>query len=290
MSPEVYQHLQFLYKTAYELTGVSQASAQSQKPAGVNTGVGIRTYLNIESDRFVNDVRGSDEAVSEDAMKAARVLGGLKKPKSVNHFDKREGAKAIEWTKLNLDSVMVQVQPGSKLPDTDAGKREYALELAQYNVAKPDDVYEMLEWGDTEAFAKRRLAGRRNVERDIMKLRRGDKVVRDAIGDHATALQMMSDAYEEAKHDGVPVERLAGMRKYVRACRKFLGLPDEPGTVAPKLGPDGQALPVGPDGLPLPPAPPPGAPLLPVDPSMPIPNMAPPGTQPEAPLPQGPPM
>lgn len=276
MSPEVYGHLDRLVKAIYEITGVSQLSAQSQKPAGLNTGVGIRTYLNIESERFNNFVRASDESVAKDAFKAAKVVGGLRKPNDLLAKAQRGNTlERIAWTPLDLDNISVQVAPASKLPDTDAGRREYALELAQYNIARPDEVFEMLQWDDTEAFAKRRLAARRNVERDIIKIRRGERVIREAIGDHETAVQIMTDAYEEAKHDNVPQERLAVMRQYIRACRHFLGLPPLPGDMPPPAPPPGGALP-------------PGAPLLPVDPNLPPPNMAPPGMQPEAPLPPGP--
>lgn len=298
MSPEVYQHLQFLVKQLYETSGISQLSASSSKPAGLNTGVAIRSFLNIESERFNNFVRASEESAAEDAMKGARIVGGLSRKPMERWYPAKNGARgeAVKWEKVDIDALSVQTCPSSKLPDTDAGKREYALELAQYGVAKPDEVFEMLEWDDTEAFAKRRLAGRRNVETDIVKIRKGEKVIRDAIGDHATALQIMSDAYEEAKHDGLPQKRLAVMREYVRVCRKFLGLPPLPGQLPPQPGdPAAQPGPAPMPGAQDPNAPmgpngpmQPGVPLLPVPPGTPPPNMAPPGAPPESPLPPGP--
>lgn len=257
MSGQVFQHLQFLYKTGYEIIGVSQLSAQSQKPAGIDSAVGMRTYLNVETERFSQFVKATEAFASANAKKTAKVLGRTKPKRQVVPPRGQPFNDVVEWKAVDLDSVSVQVYPTSKLPDTPAGRREYALELAQYGVAKPDEIFEMLEWSDTEAFAKRRLAGRKNVERDIAKIRRGENVVRDAIGDHATALQMMSDAYEEAKHDGVPEKRLAVMRKYVTACQRFLAKkpPLPPAPMGPAGGP--------PPGAPPPMGPPPGQPLLP---------------------------
>lgn len=282
MSDQVFAHLQFLYKTAYEIIGVSQLSAQSQKPAGIDSAIGLRTYQNIETERFSQFVKATETFASSNAKKQAKVLGGLKKPpKQATPPRGKPSIEIVSWEPIDLDSIAVQIYPTSKMPDTPAGRREYALELAQYGIAKPDDIFEMLEWSDTEAFAKRRLAGRKNVERDIARARRGEKVVRDAIGDHATALQMMSDAYEEAKHDGLPPARLAIMRTYVTACARFLAKKQQPppAPIGPAGGPPPGAPPMGPMGPPM--GPPPGQPLLPgapgdVPPPLPGVPMAPP--------------
>lgn len=268
MSGDVYAHLQFLYKTAYEILGVSQLSAQSQKPAGIDSAVGMRTYLNVETERFSQFVKATEAFAAKNARKTATNLGRTKPGPTLSRKGD-VGHELLTWEPMDFENVRVSVYPTSKLPDTPAGKREYALELAQYGVAKPDDIFEMLEWGDTEAFAKRRLAGRRNVERDIAKMRRGIRVVRDAIGNHAMAFQMASDAYEEAKLDGLPPARLAIIRNYVKACERFLAKKAPP---APPMG-----------GPPMDPAlgPPPGQepiPGAPGEPPPPLPNapMAPP--------------
>ncbi len=281
MNEQVFAHLQFLYKTAYEIIGVSQLSAQSQKPAGIDSAVGMRTYLNVETERFSQFVKASEAFAAANAKKTARVVGGLKKPpKQMTPPRGKQSIDIVDWEPIDLDTVAVQVYPTSKLPDTPAGRREYALEMAQYGLAKPDEILEMLEWSDTEAWAKRRLASRKNVEKDIAKIRRGVKVVRDAIGDHATAMQMMSDAYEEAKHDGLPEARLAVMRKYVTACARFLAKKQmpPPAPMGPAGGPPPGALGPPPGATPLPgapgsvPPPLPGAPMGP--PPAPIPEAA----------------
>lgn len=234
MSAEVFQHLQFLYRTLYEVCGISQLSAQSKTPAGVESAVAMRTYLNVETEYFNDFVRDAEESASEDAMRLVKLVAKTGTKEAVAYKPKRGPIEMVTWKKVDFDKLSVQVQPGSKLPDTPAGKREYALELAQYTPMGKQDIYELLEWDDTEAFAKRALAGKRNVERDIMRIRRGDNVIRDAVGDHQMALDMMGDAYEEAKHDGLPEKRLSVMRNYLKACRRYLGIPEpEAATAAP---------------------------------------------------------
>ena len=282
MSGEVFQHLQYLVKTLYEITGISQLSAQSQKPAGISSAIALRTYLNVETERFNNFLRASEKAASEDARRYAKVLGSLPKTKkktiAISGF-KGRSIEQVTWGKLDLDTIAVQIYPTSKLPDTPAGRREYALELAQYTKVGTDDIYEMLEWDDTEAFAKRRLAPKRNVEKHIMKMRRGEKVTRDAIGDHAMAYGMMLDAYAEADNDGLPPKRLNMMREYIKTCYRYLtgktwkpeGPNPMPGEADPSAPPPMAPPALGAGPMMGGPAPmmPPGAPPPPM---MPMPN------------------
>lgn len=278
MSGEVFQHLQYLVRTLYEITGISQLSAQSQKPPGLSSAVALRTYLNVETERFNNFLRASEEAASEDAYRLAKVLGGIKSKKKTLARSGFKGRtiEQVTWGKMDFDTIAVQIYPTSKLPDTPAGRREYALELAQYTKVTTDDIYEMLEWPDTEAFAADRLAGKKNVRKHIMLMRKGKKVIRDAIGNHQMAYDMVLDAYEAALNDGLPEARLNLFRQYIKTCYRYLTgkawkdqgpnpLPGEPDPTAPP------PLPVGPMGaLPLPgaagPMLPPGAPPPPLQP------------------------
>ena len=52
ISPQFIQVLDKLKNDAYEIVGISQLSATSQKPEGLNSGVALATMEDIESDRF----------------------------------------------------------------------------------------------------------------------------------------------------------------------------------------------------------------------------------------------
>lgn len=52
MDPQWIQTVETLKQHAYELCGISQLSATSQKPNGLNSGVALSTMEDIESDRF----------------------------------------------------------------------------------------------------------------------------------------------------------------------------------------------------------------------------------------------
>lgn len=52
ISPQFVQLLDKLKNDAYEIVGISQLSATSQKPAGLNSGIALNTMEDIESSRF----------------------------------------------------------------------------------------------------------------------------------------------------------------------------------------------------------------------------------------------
>ena len=52
MDPQWMQTVEALKQHAYEIVGISQLSATSQKPQGLNSGVALSTMESIESDRF----------------------------------------------------------------------------------------------------------------------------------------------------------------------------------------------------------------------------------------------
>lgn len=275
MSGESFSHLSFLVRMLYETLGVSQLSASSQKPAGLNAAVAIRTYLNAETERFGNLVKSLERGAARDAYKLA-IETAKHKPKRPVYAPPRAGvrdrvAQEVTWNDFDIKSPYVQVYPTSKLPDTPAGRREFALELPQYVNVTTEDVYEILELGDTEAFAQEKLAGKFNVRRDIIKIRKGERVVRDAIGDHKMAYRMMLDAYESMKHDGVPEKRLRVCRDYIKACYRFMT-----GKVWKATGPNplpGEAPPPG--MMPPPGMPPMGGPAPMMPPGAPPPPMQP---------------
>ncbi len=52
IDPQYMSTLNTLKQDAYEIVGISQLSAMSSKPAGLNSGIALSTMENIESDRF----------------------------------------------------------------------------------------------------------------------------------------------------------------------------------------------------------------------------------------------
>lgn len=264
IAADVYQHLWQLYAKAYEIAGVSQLNASGQKPAGLNSGAALRTHNDIQTERFLEVGQAYEEFVIEAARQvircAARIGGGYR----VRSLDK-SSLEVIDWRDIDLDEdlYVIRVYPTSMLPSTPAGRLQWAQDMIQGQVIPPEDVLDIVDFPDTEAYTKRRNAARKLIERNVAHmLRTGEFVSPEPFDNHELALQLVNQAYHEARLDGVPEDRLELLRRYMTDTHDLMAPPEPP------PAPDAGAPPPGPmAGAPMPP---------PGGPPMPAPPMAPP--------------
>jgi hypothetical protein len=150
-----FDHLDRLIRQAYEIAGVSQLSATSKKPAGLDAGVALRTYQDIESERFnlvAQRFEQSHVDVSSLMVEVARELYSDDKSFSV----KVPGKKFIEeikWSEVDLedDQYLLKQYPTSLLPETPAARLQYVSELAERGYITRDRALAMLDFPDTDA-------------------------------------------------------------------------------------------------------------------------------------------
>lgn len=242
IAPEVYNHLWQLYAKAFEITGISQLSAQGQKPAGLDSGVALRTYQDIQTERFLEVGQDYEEFVIEAArqvVRAAKRIGGGYRVAAAG----KDSVDFIDWADIDItdDLYRIRVFPTSLLPNTPAGKVQFAQDMVKVGQFSQEDAMELLDMPDTAALTKRKLAPRRLVERNLARiLRTGEYVSPEPTDPHQTALQMATEAYAEARLDGVPEDRLELLRRYMADTQDFLA------SAAPPAPPPGAAPPVAP--------------------------------------------
>jgi hypothetical protein len=230
ISPEVYNHLWELYAKAFEIAGVSQLSATSQKPAGVDSGVAMRTYNDIQTERFLEVGQAYEEFVVEAArqvIRCAKRIGGSYKVRAVD----KSSISFIKWSEIKLDedAYVIRVYPTSLLPTTPAGKLQWAQDMITAGVIPPEDVLEIVDFPDTEAYAKRKNAARRIIERNIgHMLKTGEPVSPEPADNHPLALKLVNEAYAEARLDKVPEAKLQLLRDYMAVTQSFLPKPAPP--------------------------------------------------------------
>lgn len=278
MSSEVFSHLQFLYRTAYEITGISQLSAQSQKPAGIESAVAMRTYLDVETERFTDFVRNCEnfaKSIAEKMIECARSIASRSKDYTSTVITK-DGTLPIKWSDVDLkEDAKIQIFPTSVLPSTPTGKLTFVQEMVtNLGVIGPEEALELLDWPDTNKFMKRRMASRKIVERNIAAMKKGVPVLPEEFDDAKTHLGIVNDAYHEARLEGVKEPKLQLFRNYLAKLSSMLAPPPAPPT------PPGAEMGMMPGGAPPPPPPgmppglPPGAPPPPGPVSLPLPPEA----------------
>lgn len=152
---EVYEFLNMLIRWAYEFPGISQLSAQSKKPQGLDSGAAIREYNEIESERFqlvsqrYEDAHLEGAKIVIDKMKDLHASG--KDPEVLSGDNKF--VKSIRWSEVNMDAdeYDLRVFPSSLLPTQPAGRMQKAIELVQAGFVEKDMAMSLLDFPDVES-------------------------------------------------------------------------------------------------------------------------------------------
>lgn len=125
-----------LARRAFEMVGISQMSASSQKPAGIDSGAGLRTLANIESKRFLHVSRAYEQFhvdVGEQMIALAQRIdkrgdGGLE-----IMARSKDGLERIKWSEVAMpgDKYQLRTAPTNFFATEPASKFEQAKELAE---------------------------------------------------------------------------------------------------------------------------------------------------------------
>lgn len=259
--PEVFKHIDSLEVKAFDEIGISQMSARSEKPAGLDSGVALQNYNDIKSDRFVMVGRAWED-FHLDAVKL-----GLDEAREIEGFtvdvpDKNAKIE-IKWTDVNLerDAYILQCFPTSLLPQTPAGRIQGIQDLVQLGALPQDSILEMLGAPDLEEITDIATSARRATRaRVAAMLDDGDWAAPDPrmIGVMPWVINYVNAVYFEEQEKGAPEDRLDLLRDYVDECVAIMD--QAQGAAQPPAG----ATPAGPQptGTPIS-APPAGAPVAP---------------------------
>lgn len=132
-------------KQAYEIIGISQLSAQSQKPAGLDSGAALSTMEDIESDRFQTQVDNYVHAFVDLANLIMEINEGDILPKSVDTAD-----YSWEDIRKQKDLFKIQFSAASALSKDPATKIQQIMQLTQIGLITTDKVALYLDSPDLE--------------------------------------------------------------------------------------------------------------------------------------------
>ncbi len=270
IAAEIYRHLGQLYQWAFEISGISQLNATGQKPAGLDSGAAQRAYQDIQTERFLEVGQSYEEFVVDVArhvVRCAKRIGGSYKVRS----EGKGSIEVIDWADIDIDeqSYVIRVYPTSLLPTTPAGKLAWAQDMIQAQVIPPEDVLDILDFPDTAAYAKRRLAARKSIEKRLLKIRKdGVPFFPEPFDDLKLLVVTARDTYHEWVNDGVDDTKLDMLRETIANAKDLQGEADDaapPPMPMPGMppGPGGPPMPMPPGPMPpdampppMPPAPP----------------------------------
>jgi len=254
--PEVFQHADRIVQTSYQIIGLSQASATGQKPAGLNSGIAIQTQQDIESERFIELQQSYEHAlraIGKHMIKLAKKHYKPEDQRVVKALGK-SSFELIEYNKLDTDDMKYElsIQTASSLPDTKAGRMQFALDLAQLGAFQQDPMLllEILEVPGQEKLFDSLLNDRHLADEYIIRLNNGEYVSPDPLENHKVIYQKMLAYYKSTRFYGMSPEVRDLYRQHLQERMMLMNPPPQPQEMPsppnPAMGLPQRAAPVGP--------------------------------------------
>jgi hypothetical protein len=277
VSSEVFTHLQWLYAKGYEISGISQLSAASKKPSGVESGVALRTLLDVETQRFSMTSRSWENFFLDATKKLLEMSADLYEDRDHKvKWDAGTFIEEIDWSEVNMDKdqYVLKVFPTSMLPAEPAGRLAHIEQLIQAGLINdPNEARALLDYPDLERYESFEQASKDAIEQAISTmLIKGKYVEPREFENLSMGIKKMSQAWTRARADGAPSGRLDLLEQWMMDADAILNPPPPPAPPEP-LGGQGGPMetppqPLGPEGAALlapggPPELPPGGEMMP---------------------------
>ncbi|VVB60772.1 Uncharacterised protein [uncultured archaeon] len=134
-----------LKQNAYDMVGISQLSAQSRKPAGLNSGVSLQTMEDIESDRFETQLNQVIRCYVQIAKTCIRVFNP-----DENVLPKEKDIINIKWKEIvkEQDRMTIQFSGADSLSKDPSTKLQQLQALAQAGVIPSSHIAQFMEIPD----------------------------------------------------------------------------------------------------------------------------------------------
>lgn len=224
ISGEVHRQIEWTRDMAWNLSGVSEASATSQKPAGLNSGVALREWNDQGSERFIIRGYGIEAmlpAIARRVVDAARMLEEDGYKVATRYVAKKRRAQFVEkikWSEVSLDddAFVIRVAPGNSLQDLPGYKVAAIEDLWAKGAMSKEQYMALLDMPDVEGHLYLENAP---LELILDQLERmideGEQEMPEPFQDPAECVRIATRSYLRARLDGVPEERLSLVRNYI---------------------------------------------------------------------------
>lgn len=259
--PELYQRLETLYQKAFEITGISQLSASSKKPEGLDAAVAINAYHDIETERFVKVGQRSETFVLNNA---GQVIDLAEDMEDVDVLSPgTHELEQIAWKDVNLkrDEFVMRKFPTSLLPTTPAAKLQAVQDIQKSGLLTdqtPSGIWarQMLDFPDMEEFMSVQNEAFTEARYIICEIvEHGHYIPPEPNMNLQLLLQMAQAAKSKAARTGVSEKRIEFLARLLDEVGDLMTPPPQPLPAPPPVLPPPMP---GAAPLPLPPSPLPG--------------------------------
>lgn len=239
-----------LISKAYQQEGVSQLSASSMKPMGLDSGKALRAYNDIEEDRQLFIQQEMETFYLECARQMIEVAKDIYADRGTFQvtFPSTKFMETVDWKdiKLKESEYVLKAFPTSSLADDMTGRLQDVQELAQAGMISPRTARKLLRMPDLEMADN--LA---NAAEDLL-CSLIEKMIDDEdyqppeeFYDLTLAKQLILQYYNFAKLQNAPEKVLSLLRQFSAQVDDILGVAN-----APQAQPQGGPPPANPTAPP----------------------------------------
>lgn len=228
--PELFSHLDRLYQRAYQIVGVSELSAQSAKPSGLDSGRALREFNDIETERFMDVGQRYEEAF----LDAAKVFISEVKDLVENNGEDIEAVvqgedfiKKIKWSEVSMDNdkYSLHLYPTSSLSSTPAGRLQDIQEMLQAGMITAEEGRELLDFPDLKGYYQMANSGVEDIKRTIeLIVDDGRYMSPEPYQNLEYGVEKMQQAYLFYRTRNLPETKLDLLRRWIEDAQALLKL------------------------------------------------------------------
>lgn len=240
-SPEAALQLERLYNRAYELAGISQMAATSQKEPGIDAAKAMREMQHVQSNRFKHVELSYQEFfidIAQLMIDCAKEISSEDPDYSVTTLHDGQ-LKTINWADIDLeeDRFLIQPHPVPLFTGSIGGQLQTVLELTELAPEMRFSLLDNLEHPDIKAIMAEMNANTRLIDRIIEDILEGnDYYAPEPFFASPPMINRVRIAYIQACQNGEPEETLEKFRVWMNQALEMITPPKIEQSPAPMLG------------------------------------------------------
>ena len=194
----VFTHLESIQSRLSDIFGLNQI-AQGTPPPNVEAGVAIDLLQEMAVDRFAPSLRLMELALES----AGRFMLSLAKeyyvePRIMKIRGSGGSYQVYQFTKADINgAVDVQVETGSSLPRTRAGRQSRIMEFIDRGIIAPDQAYKYLDIADLKGLQAQFAQDEDQAYRENEKLNQGTPISQINVYNAQQQIQQLAQTLEQ---------------------------------------------------------------------------------------------
>lgn len=225
---EILRMIDWIYERSIEKVGISQLSAQSKKPSGLDSSPALREFLDVEAARFFTLSKRWEECFVQAAEQMVDLVKEIAEDNGGSFTVRTVGAKFLEdidWGKIDLDedSYLMKSFPTSYLPQQPAARKQAVQEMLQSGLWSAEDCKRLLDFPDLESVSTLENAARENIDWVIEKLiDEGVYVAPESYQNLDLGIATLQKAILKAQMEGADENNIDLARRWIEAARALI--------------------------------------------------------------------